>query len=130
MSDDQKENRLDLTQWIDVERVPDGGIVAGDVGNKRVFVWRTGSRLKAYGADCPHLGGPLNKGIVVGDIRSMPLAPCMLQPCDRRSNFCSCFRRVARVSGRTPGYPLLRKARSWGKRLYVSQIAEHRLIRW
>jgi NADPH-dependent 2,4-dienoyl-CoA reductase/sulfur reductase-like enzyme/nitrite reductase/ring-hydroxylating ferredoxin subunit len=66
MSDDQKENRFDLTQWIDVERVPDGGIVAGDVGNKHVFVWRSGSRLKAYGADCPHLGGPLNKGIVVG----------------------------------------------------------------
>jgi NADPH-dependent 2,4-dienoyl-CoA reductase/sulfur reductase-like enzyme/nitrite reductase/ring-hydroxylating ferredoxin subunit len=66
MSDDQEKNRFDLTQWIDVERVPDGGMVAGDVGNKRVFVWRTGSRLKAYGADCPHLGGPLNKGIVVG----------------------------------------------------------------
>jgi NADPH-dependent 2,4-dienoyl-CoA reductase/sulfur reductase-like enzyme/nitrite reductase/ring-hydroxylating ferredoxin subunit len=67
MSDDQDKNRLDLTQWIEVERVPDGGIVAGIVGDYRVFVWRTGRRLKAYSADCPHLGGPLNEGIVVGD---------------------------------------------------------------
>jgi apoptosis-inducing factor 3 len=67
MSDDQDKNRLDLTQWIDIERAPDGEIIAGVVGDNRVFVWKTGSRLKAYSADCPHLGGPLNKGIVVGE---------------------------------------------------------------
>jgi NADPH-dependent 2,4-dienoyl-CoA reductase/sulfur reductase-like enzyme/nitrite reductase/ring-hydroxylating ferredoxin subunit len=41
-------------------------ILAGVVGEDRVFVWRNGKRLKAYNADCPHLGGPLNKGIVAG----------------------------------------------------------------
>jgi apoptosis-inducing factor 3 len=46
--------------------VPDSGILAGVVGEDHVFVWRNGNRLKAYSADCPHLGGPLNKGIVVG----------------------------------------------------------------
>jgi apoptosis-inducing factor 3 len=66
MSDDQNDNRLDLTQWTEVEGVPDGGILAGVVGEDRVFVWRNGNRLKAYSANCPHLGGPLNKGIVVG----------------------------------------------------------------
>ena len=30
------------------------------------FVWRNGNRLKAYSANCPHLGGPLNQGIIVG----------------------------------------------------------------
>ena len=64
MSDDQ-DNNLDLTQGIDVEAVPDGGILAGVVGEDRVFLWRNGDRLKAYSADCPHLGGPLDKGIVV-----------------------------------------------------------------
>ena len=49
-----------------IEAAPDGGILAGVVGEDRVFVWRNGNRLKAYRADCPHLGGPLNKGIVVG----------------------------------------------------------------
>jgi apoptosis-inducing factor 3 len=63
MSDDQDHN-LDLTQWIEVEAAPDGGILEGVVGEDRVFVWRDGNRLKAYNADCPHLGGPLNKGIV------------------------------------------------------------------
>jgi NADPH-dependent 2,4-dienoyl-CoA reductase/sulfur reductase-like enzyme/nitrite reductase/ring-hydroxylating ferredoxin subunit len=66
MSDDQNDNHLDLTQWTKIEEVPDSGILAGVVGEDHVFVWRNGNRLKAYGADCPHLGGPLNKGIVVG----------------------------------------------------------------
>ena len=66
MSDDQNDNRLDFTQWTEIEEMPDGGILAGVVGEDHVFVWRNGNRLKAYSADCPHLGGPLNKGIVVG----------------------------------------------------------------
>jgi nitrite reductase/ring-hydroxylating ferredoxin subunit len=66
MSDDQNDNRLDLTQWTEIEEVPDSGILAGVVGEDQVFVWRNGNRLKAYSADCPHLGGPLNMGIVVG----------------------------------------------------------------
>jgi apoptosis-inducing factor 3 len=66
MSDDQKDIGLDLTQWAKVERVPEGQILAGVVGKDRVFVWRNGDGLKAYGALCPHLGAPLNEGIVVG----------------------------------------------------------------
>ena len=54
MSDDQDHN-LDLSQWIEVEAAPDGGTLAGVVGEDRVFVWRNGNRLKAYNADCPHL---------------------------------------------------------------------------
>jgi nitrite reductase/ring-hydroxylating ferredoxin subunit len=66
MRDDQKDIGLDLTQWAKVERVPEGEILAGVVGKDRVFVWRNGNGLKAYGASCPHLGAPLNEGIVVG----------------------------------------------------------------
>jgi NADPH-dependent 2,4-dienoyl-CoA reductase/sulfur reductase-like enzyme/nitrite reductase/ring-hydroxylating ferredoxin subunit len=66
MSDNQDEDRLDLSQRIDVERAPDGGIVGGVVGKDRVFVWRNGNELRAYSSNCPHLGGPLDKGIVVG----------------------------------------------------------------
>jgi NADPH-dependent 2,4-dienoyl-CoA reductase/sulfur reductase-like enzyme/nitrite reductase/ring-hydroxylating ferredoxin subunit len=66
MSDDQKDIGLDLTQWTKVQRVPEGEILAGVVGKDRVFVWRNGDGLKAYGALCPHLGAPLNEGIVVG----------------------------------------------------------------
>ena len=66
MIDDQNGNRLDLTQWTLVEAAPDGGILVGTVGKDQVFVWRSGNRLKAYSANCPHLGGPLNQGIIVG----------------------------------------------------------------
>jgi nitrite reductase/ring-hydroxylating ferredoxin subunit/thioredoxin reductase len=62
----EEDHGVDLTQWLNVEGVPDGGILAGVVGEDRVLVWRNGNRLKAYNADCPHLGGPLNKGIVAG----------------------------------------------------------------
>ena len=65
MNDDHKANRLDLTQWTELGGVPEGGIVAGVVGEESVFVWRNGNRLRAYSANCPHLGGPLNKGILV-----------------------------------------------------------------
>jgi NADPH-dependent 2,4-dienoyl-CoA reductase/sulfur reductase-like enzyme/nitrite reductase/ring-hydroxylating ferredoxin subunit len=70
MSDEHQDIRLDLTQRIEVDRVPDGGILAGLVAEDRGFVWRSGNRLKAYSAQCPHLGGPLDKGIVAaGTIR-------------------------------------------------------------
>src|SRR6185437_14943563 len=72
MSNDQKDDGLDLVQWIEVERVPDGGILTGIVGEDRVFVWRNGNRFKAHNTDCPHLGGPLNKGSVVGAIIRCP----------------------------------------------------------
>ena len=66
MSEDQNDDRLDLTQWMEGTAAPDGGVLAGVVGEDRFFVLRNGNRLKAYGADCPHLGGPLDKGLVVG----------------------------------------------------------------
>ena len=70
MSNDQDDDLLDLTQWTSHEAVADGGVLAGVVAGARVFVWRRGDKLKAYGASCPHLGGPLDKGLVVdGQIR-------------------------------------------------------------
>ena len=52
MSDDQNDNRLDFTQWTEIAEMPDGGILAGVVGENHVFVWRTeiASRLTAQTA--------------------------------------------------------------------------------
>ena len=70
MSDEQHDDSRDLTQWTSLEAAPDGGIVAGVVGGERVFVWRRGGAIKAYGATCPHLSGPLDQGLVAdGRIR-------------------------------------------------------------
>jgi hypothetical protein len=38
MSDDQNDNPIDLTRWGEVDRVPEGGTLAGMVGEDRVFV--------------------------------------------------------------------------------------------
>ena len=70
MSDDQGENLPDLTQSTAIEAVPDGQVLAGLVGDKRVMVWRQGDALKALSASCPHIGGPLDQGVVAdGRIR-------------------------------------------------------------
>jgi NADPH-dependent 2,4-dienoyl-CoA reductase/sulfur reductase-like enzyme/nitrite reductase/ring-hydroxylating ferredoxin subunit len=70
MSHDPNDDLPDLTQWTSVEAVSEGVVLAGVVGGERVFVWRRGDKLKAYGANCPHLGGPLDKGVVAdGQIR-------------------------------------------------------------
>ena len=71
MNDDQN-NRRDLTQWTEIDAVHEGAMLAGVVGEDPVFVWRKGNRLKAYHASCPHLGAPLNKGIVHGETLRCP----------------------------------------------------------
>jgi apoptosis-inducing factor 3 len=72
MSDDQTSSPLDLTQWTDVDAAPDGGMLAGRVRKDRVFVWRSGKTFKAYGAECPHLGAPLNEGLVANSVLRCP----------------------------------------------------------
>jgi|ERR1700733_308206 NADPH-dependent 2,4-dienoyl-CoA reductase/sulfur reductase-like enzyme/nitrite reductase/ring-hydroxylating ferredoxin subunit len=72
MSDDQNETLPDLTKGIEIQRIPEGGISAGYVGKERIFLWRNGNSLKAYSANCPHLGGPLDKGILANGIVRCP----------------------------------------------------------
>ena len=64
---------LDFGKGINVDRVSDGGIVEGKVGNDDVLLIRRGSEFVAIGAHCTHYGGPLAKGLVVGDEIRCPL---------------------------------------------------------
>ena len=43
-------------------------MVSGDP----VFVWRSESQLKAYSANCPHLSGPLDQGIITDGVIRCP----------------------------------------------------------
>lgn len=72
MSGDEDEARLDLTQWTRLEAVPLGGVLAGEVSGEPVFVWRSEGQLKAYSTNCPHLSGPLDKGIITDGIIRCP----------------------------------------------------------
>ncbi len=60
----------DLTNGIPSATVPEGGSVAGRVGDDTVLVARSGGRCYAIGATCSHYGGPLAEGMVVdGTVR-------------------------------------------------------------
>jgi apoptosis-inducing factor 3 len=64
MSQDVFGELRDLSLPISLNSVPNVGLLVGKVGKERVFVCRQGSKLFAYSASCPHLGAPLDKGIV------------------------------------------------------------------
>jgi apoptosis-inducing factor 3 len=64
---------VDFGSGVAVEHVPDGGMLQGKVGDEDVLVVRCGSEFFAVGAKCPHYGGPLVKGLIVGDQLRCPL---------------------------------------------------------
>jgi NADPH-dependent 2,4-dienoyl-CoA reductase/sulfur reductase-like enzyme/nitrite reductase/ring-hydroxylating ferredoxin subunit len=63
----------DLTAGVALNRVPEGGIFQGTVGDEKVVLVRRGSEFFAVGATCTHYGGPLGKGLVVDDTLRCPL---------------------------------------------------------
>jgi apoptosis-inducing factor 3 len=64
------ESGPDFTKWRSVAAIPNEGILVGRVGQDRVFAWRKGDLFRAYGAVCPHLGGPVDEGLITnGAIR-------------------------------------------------------------
>jgi NADPH-dependent 2,4-dienoyl-CoA reductase/sulfur reductase-like enzyme/nitrite reductase/ring-hydroxylating ferredoxin subunit len=62
----------DLSQGIAASSIPEGEMVQGHVGGAPVLVARSGGQLFAIGAKCTHYGGPLGRGIVVGDTVRCP----------------------------------------------------------
>ena len=63
----------DFVTGIPVNRIPDGGMIQGRVGKEDVILSRRGADFFAVGAKCTHYGGPLIKGLVVGDELRCPL---------------------------------------------------------
>ncbi len=62
----------DLAQGIPLDDVPDGGMLAGHVGDESVLVARRGNEIWAIGATCTHYGGPLAEGLLVDDTVRCP----------------------------------------------------------
>jgi NADPH-dependent 2,4-dienoyl-CoA reductase/sulfur reductase-like enzyme/nitrite reductase/ring-hydroxylating ferredoxin subunit len=62
----------DLTQGIPLAALGDRATIEGHVGEEAVVVARNGDTIFALGANCTHYGGPLAKGIVVGDTIRCP----------------------------------------------------------
>ncbi len=62
----------DLALGISADALPDGGMIAGHVGEDAVLLARNGTELFAVGATCSHYGGPLAEGLMVGDTVRCP----------------------------------------------------------
>src|SRR6478609_689099 len=62
----------DLARGIPVDDLPDGGMLAGHVGEDAVLLARRGDEIFAIGATCSHYGGPLAEGLLVEDTVRCP----------------------------------------------------------
>jgi nitrite reductase/ring-hydroxylating ferredoxin subunit len=63
----------DFTAGVPFERIPDGGMLQGTVGDEDVVLTRRGNECFAVGAYCSHYHGPLAQGLIVGDTVRCPL---------------------------------------------------------
>src|SRR5437870_13089635 len=63
----------DFGNGIPIGEISHGAMTPGKVGDEDVIVARRGDEFFAVGAHCPHYGGPLGRGLSVGDGLLCPL---------------------------------------------------------
>jgi NADPH-dependent 2,4-dienoyl-CoA reductase/sulfur reductase-like enzyme/nitrite reductase/ring-hydroxylating ferredoxin subunit len=61
-----------LAEGVALTDIPDGGMVAGHVGEDAVLLARRGNEMFAVGSTCSHYGGPLAEGLMVGETVRCP----------------------------------------------------------
>ena len=67
MSDDHEgPTGPDLGKGVPAKDVPEGGLLAGHVGDEPVVVARVEGEIFAIGGSCTHYHGPLGEGLLVG----------------------------------------------------------------
>jgi NADPH-dependent 2,4-dienoyl-CoA reductase/sulfur reductase-like enzyme/nitrite reductase/ring-hydroxylating ferredoxin subunit len=62
----------DLSEGVAAGDIAEGAMVVGHVGQDAVLIARANGALHAIGATCPHYGGPLGEGLIVGDTIRCP----------------------------------------------------------
>ena len=62
----------DLTKGVDSAQIREGDIVLGHADGEPVLLTRCAGDVLAVGARCPHYGGPLHEGLIVGDTLRCP----------------------------------------------------------
>ena len=62
----------DLSVGVKLSAIADGAMLTGHVGDQAVVLARRGDELFAVGAKCPHYGGPLGEGVIVGETIRCP----------------------------------------------------------
>jgi len=71
-SQTEKDAGPDLTKGISLSDFGDRLLLRGHVGDQAVVLARIGAEVMAVGATCTHYGGPLAKGLIVGDTVRCP----------------------------------------------------------
>jgi NADPH-dependent 2,4-dienoyl-CoA reductase/sulfur reductase-like enzyme/nitrite reductase/ring-hydroxylating ferredoxin subunit len=69
----KQDNKATLSKGIPANQLPEGGMIQGQADGEDVLLVRLGDEFFAVGASCPHYGGPLGKGLIVGDELRCPL---------------------------------------------------------
>ena len=62
----------DLAQGLALDKIADGAMLAGRVGDDAVLIARRGEEIFAIGAACTHYSGPLAEGFLVGETVRCP----------------------------------------------------------
>lgn len=73
MTEPENQASMDFAAGVALSQLPDGALLQGKLGEDDVLLVRRGEEIFAVGANCPHYGGPLAKGLVVGDEIRCPL---------------------------------------------------------
>ena len=71
-ADEVQREGPDFRLGVNLSTIPDGAMVDGHVGDQAVLLVRRGNELFAVGATCPHYGGPMGHGLVVGETIRCP----------------------------------------------------------
>jgi NADPH-dependent 2,4-dienoyl-CoA reductase/sulfur reductase-like enzyme/nitrite reductase/ring-hydroxylating ferredoxin subunit len=60
-------NGPDFSKGVSTDRLSDGGMLLGHIGQEDVILARRGGEFFAVGATCSHYSGPLIEGLMLGD---------------------------------------------------------------
>ena len=72
MGGEQALSGPDFTKGVDSAQIREGDIVLGHADGEPVLLTRCAGDVLAVGARCPHYGGPLDEGLIVGDTIRCP----------------------------------------------------------
>ena len=108
-SDDKGPTGPDLSKGVSAGDLPDGGMLAGHIGDDEILLVRQNGTLFALSAHCTHYHGPLADGLLVGETVRCPWHHARFNLADRRSDRSAGAQPADLLAGRRAGRQGLRQ---------------------